>query len=94
MITILLTCLLLAGETFTPPADWTIETIIGGGKYTGTMLYFGPLCLDGRGSSTICPEPRYETKVTLRRTLAVEGTKGTWDIPKGCTLLHIERDKP
>lgn len=82
MITILLTCLLLTGETFVPPAEWTIDSIIGGGR---------PPIVSLQWNCTLAPcvEPRYETKIHLSRTLSIQGARGTLDIPKGCTLLSI-----
>ena len=82
MITILLTCLLLAGETFVPPTEWKIESVIGGGRPPVVLL-------QGNCFPTPCLESRYETKIHLSRALSIQGTHGTWDIPKGCTLLSV-----
>ena len=97
MITILLTCLLLAGETFTLPTDWTLEKIVGGGRPAFSFMS-GTLCMDKMGMPMPCSEPRYETRVTIRREVRFSPaalpkeatTMGAWDIPKGCTVMAIE----
>ena len=97
MITILLTCLLLAGETFALPADWTLEKIVGGGRPALSFIS-GTVCMDKVGMAMPCPEPRFETRVTIRREVRFSPAAlpkeaipvGAWDIPKGCTVITIE----
>lgn len=82
MLTVLLTCLLAAGATFTPPAGWQIEQIIGGGV-TNTM-WISPISCGLQG----CPEPDRRTRIHLRRSLAMDERV---QAPEGCEVsLHGE----
>lgn len=78
MITVLVTCWLLAGATFLPVDGWQIEKVIGGGvpEFSGQMhlVYCG-----AKG----CPEPDRRTQVYLRRTLQPGQTVNA---PPGCSV--------
>jgi len=38
MLTVLLTCLLMAGQEFVPPQDWTLTKVIGPADMTGKNI--------------------------------------------------------
>ena len=79
MLTLIATCLLAAGTTFTPLPEWTITEIVGGGipsAYTHNIPLV--LCYSGR-----CPEPDYRTRITMQRSLAPGHVA---ESPQGCTL--------
>jgi hypothetical protein len=87
MMTILLTCLLTAGATFTPPPQWEIVRIVAPESTFGRVLTHGPICVT-QGSMLDCPPvteggiPTY-ARIELRRTLKL-GERVTG--PEGCTL--------
>ena len=84
MLTLIATCLLAAGATFTPLPAWTITDIRGGGRPDISLLYIHPVaCIDKSGNPTVCPEPDRRTIITMQRTL----TPGqVAEAPQGCTL--------
>ena len=84
MLTLIATCLLAAGATFTPLPEWTITEIIGGGRpRTGYILLPSVACLSKLGDVISCPEPDYSTRITMQRSL-VPGQVA--EPPQGCTL--------
>ena len=88
MITILLTCLLAAGGTFTTPAGWEIDKIVGGGVPTsGSTLLNLPAVVCGTHG---CLEPDRRTHISLRRTLAVGEVV---QAPEGCEV-SLQGEKP
>ena len=84
MLTLIATCLLAAGTTFTPMPAWTITEIVGGGRPRSNYI-FAPsaACMDRRGESAPCPEPDYSTRITMQRELS-PGIVA--EAPQGCTL--------
>ena len=90
MLTLIATCLLAAGTTFTPVSEWTITEIVGGGRPKTSYIYGGlyiPMpsfsCTNKMGEIIPCPEPDYSTRITMRRTLAPGQVA---EPPQGCTL--------
>lgn len=84
MLTLIATCLLAAGTTFTPLPEWTITEIHGGGKPEISLMYIHPVaCLDKSGHPTVCPEPDRRTRITMQRSLAPGQVA---EPPQGCTL--------
>ena len=84
MLTLIATCLLAAGTTFTPLPEWTITEIHGGGKAEGPFIVIYPVaCLDKSGIPTICPELDRRTRITMQRSLAPGQVA---EPPQGCTL--------
>ena len=84
MLTLLATCLLAAGTTFTPLPAWTITEIVGGGQpQSGTIFVPHIACTNKRGEMIPCPEPNYSTRITMQRALAPGQVA---DAPQGCAL--------
>ena len=84
MLTLIATCLLAAGATFTPLPEWTIMEIIGGERPgMGYTLLPSIVCLNKMGDVIPCPEPDYSTRITMKRTLAPGQVA---DPPQNCTL--------
>ena len=86
MLTLIATCLLAAGTTFTPLPEWTITEIVGGGIPTqrhGLLIVPSLLCMDNYGRAVRCSEPEYTTRITMRRLLAPGQIA---EPPQGCTL--------
>ena len=82
MLTLIATCLLAAGTTFTPVPDWTITEIVGGGR--GTLFTIPSIaCLDRQGNMIPCPEPDTRPRITMQRTLAPGQVA---EPPQGCVL--------
>ena len=84
MLTLIATCLLAAGTTFTPLPEWTITEIVGGGRpRSGFILLPSMACTNKLGEMIPCPAPDYSTRITLRREL----TPGqVAEAPQGCSL--------
>ena len=90
MLTLIATCLLAAGTTFTPLPEWTITEIVGGGRprsvyILGSSYTLLPsiACLNKMGDNIPCSEPDYSTRITMQRSL-VPGQVA--EPPQGCTL--------
>ena len=84
MLTLIATCLLAAGATFTPVPEWTITEIVGGGRPQGALLFIPSIaCVNKLGEMIPCAEPEYRTRIIMQRTL----TPGqVAEPPQGCTL--------
>ena len=72
MLTLIATCLLAAGTTFTPLQEWTIAEIVGGGRPRSISILIPAI-----------PKPDYSTRITMQRSL-VPGQVA--EPPQGCTL--------
>lgn len=84
MLTLIATCLLVAGTIFTPLPAWTITEIRGGGKLESSFFSIYPVaCVDKSSNPTVCPEPDHRTRITMQRTLAPGQIA---EPPQGCTL--------
>ena len=82
MVTLLLTCLLIAGS-FTPSDDWKIEKITVGGKLASSPISLPPMICYQQGFMTTCPEPDTRTRIHLSRTLNLGDVV---QAPEGCTI--------
>ena len=90
MLTIVVTCLLAAGTTFTPLPEWTLTEIVGGGRPRSSYSFLPAVaCTDKRDEIVPCPEPDYATRITLHRELAPGQVA---DAPQGCTLRIQEKE--
>ena len=79
MLTVLVTCLVLASATFTPPAGWEILKIVGG-RHEDSLA----LCVNLHGAVRKCDEAPYNrTQVHLRREIK---PGEIIDLPQGCTV--------
>ena len=84
MLTLIATCLLAAGTTFTPLLEWTITGIVGGGRPRMNSIFVPSIaCMDKSGEHVPCAEPDHSTRITMRRSL-VPGQVA--EPPMGCTL--------
>ena len=85
MLTIVVSCILSAGMTFTPVAPWKVREIVG----APTVQLVTTLCM-----TYPCPprEPRDEPKPHFVLEATLTGEEQV-DVPAGCTLVSLKQAK-